>query len=390
MPVEARVEPRVLVWSRETAGLSVDAAAHLISVSPEKLASWEGGAANPTIGQVRKMAEKYKRPLNAFFLPTPPASNDATLDLPDFRVLGDDAPRLLSRDAIFALRKMRDWRLDILDLYADLDLTVPTFDWQLPNGENAEEAGVAVRDFLGVSLELQLGWRRDSAGHAAFNGWRDAIEANNILVFQATGVRLAELRGVSRFERQFPSMLLNTADTVRGRIFTLLHEFTHLALHGSSLCDPSSARPSSRRQDPVEVFCNAVAGSALIPAAVIEREPLLAAVDRNAPDDSVFNELAAKYSVSRFVVLRRLLAVGRISDEVYADRHKLWSASIIGSSPASSGGDGRRTNLSQRGRHFTRTVISAYRADRITRAESARLLGLKPDDLSLAVEYARL
>jgi hypothetical protein len=287
MTAEAKVEPSVLVWSRETAGLTVDAAAHLISVSPDKLASWEGGAGNPTMGQVRKMAEKYKRPINAFFLPEPPKSAEVGR-LPDFRVLTDETPRTLSRDTIFALRKMQDWRLDVLDIYAALDISPPTFEWRLEGMGDPEEAGAAIRDFLEVSLEAQLSWRKDAASHLAFNSWRDLIESKGILVFQATGVSLSEFRGISKFDTPFPSMLLNMADTVRGRIFTLLHEFAHLALHGSSLCDPSSVRPKARRSDPVEVFCNAVAGSALLPKSLLNREPLVSSFKPTTSDDSVF------------------------------------------------------------------------------------------------------
>src|SRR5437868_1633363 len=42
--VEALVKPELLRWGRETAGLTVEAAAKKIDTTPERLLSWENGA----------------------------------------------------------------------------------------------------------------------------------------------------------------------------------------------------------------------------------------------------------------------------------------------------------------------------------------------------------
>jgi len=64
--VEALVKPELLRWGRETAGLTIEAAAKKITVTPERLLSWENGHSRPSIPQLRKMADVYKRPLAAF------------------------------------------------------------------------------------------------------------------------------------------------------------------------------------------------------------------------------------------------------------------------------------------------------------------------------------
>lgn len=65
--VRANINPGLLVWARETAGLPRDAAAKKIGVKPARLAEWEEGRLRPTVTQLRKAASVYKRPLAVFF-----------------------------------------------------------------------------------------------------------------------------------------------------------------------------------------------------------------------------------------------------------------------------------------------------------------------------------
>src|SRR5438876_645748 len=80
--VEALVKPEILIWARDAAGMSVADAARKIQVGAKALAEWEEGKARPTINQLSKLADAYKRPLGVFFLPEPPAEETI---LPDFR-----------------------------------------------------------------------------------------------------------------------------------------------------------------------------------------------------------------------------------------------------------------------------------------------------------------
>lgn len=72
--IPALVKPVMLTWARERSGLSIEAAAAKVKLEPAILQGWEteGGAVRPSIAQVRKLGEIYKRPLAVFFLPQPP------------------------------------------------------------------------------------------------------------------------------------------------------------------------------------------------------------------------------------------------------------------------------------------------------------------------------
>jgi transcriptional regulator with XRE-family HTH domain len=80
-----QINPRVLVWARETAGLSLEAATKKLGLSgPDRLLALETGEREPSRAQLAKMAEKYHRPLLAFYLPEPPRKNE---QIRDFRSL---------------------------------------------------------------------------------------------------------------------------------------------------------------------------------------------------------------------------------------------------------------------------------------------------------------
>ena len=76
----ALVEPSVLRWARVSVNLTSLAAARKMQLPEDRVEQWEAGTATPTIVQLRKAAEVYKRPLGVFFLSQPPADFDAMRD----------------------------------------------------------------------------------------------------------------------------------------------------------------------------------------------------------------------------------------------------------------------------------------------------------------------
>ncbi len=65
--IEALVKPELLIWGRETAGLSWEVAAQKIGVGMERLVKWECGTERPTVAKLRDDARVYKRPTAAFY-----------------------------------------------------------------------------------------------------------------------------------------------------------------------------------------------------------------------------------------------------------------------------------------------------------------------------------
>lgn len=98
--IATEINPDVLRWARETAGVEVQS---LVRRFP-KLDAWERGSAKPTVSQLETLSDIYKRPLATFFLSSPPKEPPAPRD---FRLLARDQGRTLSKKTRLAMRAAR-------------------------------------------------------------------------------------------------------------------------------------------------------------------------------------------------------------------------------------------------------------------------------------------
>lgn len=370
----------MLRWARETAGLSIEAAARKLQVRPDKVRAWEEADARPTVVQLRKAADAYKRPLAAFFLPAVPAIPA----LPhDFRRLPTAGSPSLSPELRLELRRARRRRAVALELVDELELPVQEFSIRGTINEDPESLAGRLREWLGVDLATQASW---SEKYAALNGWIARFEALGVLVFQASKVDLAEMRGFSVSEPVLPLIVLNGQDFPRARVFTLHHELAHLVLREGGVCDPLSRFDADTRDARVEVFCNRVAGAILVPAQALLESRLLRANNVQLTDNDL-GALADQFAVSRVVVLRRLLILGRIGQtfyerkadqyqQEYAERMRLEREARKARPKDKKGGPPRATMVVRdNGRVFTSLVLDALERQKITYADVSDYLG---------------
>lgn len=194
-------------------------------------------------------------------------------------------------------------------------------------------------------------------------------------MFQTGKVELDEMRGFSLAERHLPAIVLNAKDTPQARIFTLMHEFCHLMLDQGGVCDPTRAGREGRTPDEqVEVYCNRVARALLVPAEALLATPRVAAAQGAQEwDEETVGSLAAEFSVSREVILRRLLILGRTTDAFYERKRVEYLAQYAErvTKPREVGGFASPSRLSLRdnGRQYTRLVLAALERERITEAD---------------------
>jgi len=104
--IPALVQPALLIWARQSAGIALEEAARKAHVDVEVLSKWEEGEALPSIPQLRKLGEIYKRPLAVFFLSEPPQGFDPQRE---FRRLPGVTPQNKSPELRLTLRTARFW-----------------------------------------------------------------------------------------------------------------------------------------------------------------------------------------------------------------------------------------------------------------------------------------
>jgi hypothetical protein len=149
------VNPEVLRWARETAGLSLDLAARKIDLKQarglsgeQRLAQLESGASAPTRSQLARMAKQYRRPLIAFYLSEPPVAGDRGQD---FRTL-PAAQRTTSAPLVDALlRDVKARQEMVRAVLVDAEEAAPLAfvdSAQMANGVPAVVA--AIRRMIGI------------------------------------------------------------------------------------------------------------------------------------------------------------------------------------------------------------------------------------------------
>jgi Zn-dependent peptidase ImmA (M78 family)/DNA-binding XRE family transcriptional regulator len=372
---EALVEPAVLRWARETAGLAPEEAARSLKVKDKRINAWESGEERPSMPQLRKMAVVYKRLLSDFYLPSPPPESP----LPhDFRRLPGEGVFFYSRPLRYQLREAQQRRVLALDLADELEWELPGLPLFKPT-DNTEEPGGRIRDLLRVTTTEQRTWREP---RKSYNAWRSRIEAAGVLVFQVTGIAPDEMLGFSLTEQPLPVVGINRKLAPNGRTFTLLHEFVHILLRESSLCDIEEdfVRPPQEQQ--TEVFCNAVAAAALVPLDALLADHLVA--PHSSPREWSNDELstiARNFGVSQHVILRRLLTAGRTTQDFYALRQAIWRVHETPTAVDDSAEDFRRNMpqevVSNLGRPFARLILDSYLNSNLSLSDASRYLGLR-------------
>jgi Zn-dependent peptidase ImmA (M78 family) len=391
--IPALVDPALLRWARETIDLTPVAAARKLELPDDRVAAWEAGVEQPTVEDLRKAAKLYRRALAVFYLAEPPADFDT---LRDFRRHAGAAAGPWSPELHAEYRRALVQREQLLDL-AELEGTTPGEGWELAALPVEDEAiGRRIRAHLLTSglPALPAGGRGTQYEH--LNTWIAVLEARGVLVIHTAGgdVSPREARGFSMYLTPVPVICLNGADAARGRLFTLLHEYAHLALHTGGLCDTVTDTRATNENRRLEARCNGIAAAALMPADAVLNQP--GVVSRMSDGDSwdyeALAEAAEPFGVSAEAFLRRLLTLGRVSQQFYEARREEFLERYEEQESRSrpTGGNFYVNTSRDLGRGYVRVVADAYSRHVIDTATAASFLGVKVEQIARLASTARL
>ncbi|MGC2497066.1 MAG: XRE family transcriptional regulator, partial [Acidobacteriaceae bacterium] len=239
MRQEEHINPAILVWARESAGLNLEDAAKSLAfgdpksdASAQRLLELEKGLRRPTRAQLSKIAKTYRRPLLAFYMVAPP--NKASRG-EDFRSTGAEVSERENAllDALLRDIKARQEMVrGILEDLDEADRKEFVASVSLTEGANV----VAKR----ISDALRVPERRSDWGNSPtefFKQMRAATEALGVFVLLAGDLgshhsALSEdvFRGFALADIVAPFIVINDHDARTARAFTLVHELVHIYL----------------------------------------------------------------------------------------------------------------------------------------------------------------
>mgnify|MGYP003576442972 CR=1 FL=1 len=370
MATQALINPTLLRWARERAGLDLEDAALNANVKLVQLASWENGESRPTFRQAQNLAHAYHAPFGYLFLQEPPAEY---LPLPDLRTVGG-AP--VPRPSIDLLETVRialqrlEW---YLDYQKDHGLERLSFVGRFRLDSPVAEVAADIRNTLNVTVEQgQRTWE------IYFRELIEAAERVGILVMRSGIVGnnthrkldVSEFRGFAISDPFAPVVFINSADAPAARLFTLMHELAHIWIGTSGV---SSGAPGNNRRE--EAFCNAVAGEFLVP-----QEIFLPHWHRGPAElDLRVAELARRFHVSRLVIMRRAFDLDLVDHATYNDHYLSVLAAFR--NQENGGGNFYRTAGAKNSTRFAQAVVTEALSGRLLLREAGRLLGVQPNKI---------
>lgn len=324
-----RVNPDVLSWARQTAGLPLDDAARKIGfrdsrvrTAVDRLSALESGVEVPTRSVLVKMAKQYRRPLLAFYLAEPPGRGDRG---EDFRTIPDALEP--ANDALVdaLIRDVRARQQMVRSGLEDEEPEPLDFVGSLSERAGAQAVAAAMSERLRFSLQE---FRRLRSPEEAFSYLRSLAESAGVFVLlignlgsHHTSLEPDVFRGFALADPIAPFVVINDQDAKAAWSFTLFHELAHLWIGRTGVS-------GGRLLNGLEQFCNDVASQLLLPNEELSEEGWRTVEDDLHSLVNAISTFARPRNLSYSLVAYRLFRAGVIDLEAWGrlSRHfrDLW------------------------------------------------------------------
>lgn len=264
-----KIKHDILSWARKTSKLSIEEAAHKLSLTDskvasaaEKLVAFEDGTKEPSRSLLLRMSKHYHQPILTFYLDKPPNIGERGDDfrtLPaHFEEVENAYVDVLIRDIKARQSTVRETLIDE-DEESHLDFI----------GKYTIDQGVtrivkAIRKTININLDE---YRAKPSYKEAFNLLRQQTEAAGIFVLLKgnlgsyhSNIEVTVFRGLALADDIAPFIVINDQDAEAAWSFTLIHEMAHLMLGQTGIS-------GAYAEQKIEKFCNNVASEFMLPAA---------------------------------------------------------------------------------------------------------------------------
>lgn len=369
----------VLKWARTSIGYTIEDVAHRLKKDPSEIASWESGDGSPTYPQLESLAyELYKRPVALFFFPEVPKESSLKVE---FRTLPDLTIERLPKEIIKAYRKAKLFQLNLAELYDEQKpIQNSILDrFELRPTMSFADVAQSIRSALNISIEEQYSW---TSIDLAFKTWRKSLEDNGIFVFKDAFLQ-NEFSGFCIYDEKYPIIFVNNSMPMARQLFTLFHELGHLLLRsgGIDFYDRSIPEAFSGQYGSFEKLCNDFANNILVPDVIFDSFKL-------EPNVKNIENLAFKFSVSREVILRKLLDRRLINSNTYREYVRDWAEQANTKRSSDTGGNYHLTKKAYLGENYVNLAFSKYYQNKISSDTLSEILNIKPKNLDSFEHFA--
>lgn len=362
--MKIKVNNDILVWARQELNITQEEVADRMGRNIEDIINWEEGKDYPTYAQLEKLAYTiYKRPLAVFFFPNIP---NIPKNNGKFRTLDNEIFNEIPTRIIELMNQARVMQLNLQELDSNSRIRITELELDIHEQNFYEK----LRDVLGVDLELQKKAKNMSD---AFEMWRSAFYECGVYVFKEA-FKDNSFSGFCLYDIKYPVIYINNSMSYSRQIFALFHELCHILIKTSGIDKANDDYISRLELDnrKLEMICNMFAGKFLVPT-----NDLLKLIDNVEINEKNIEKLSKKYSVSRDVILRKLLDMGKISKEAYEKKHSDYQEEMYRKPINSGGGNYYNTKKAYLGENYINDVCSNYYSGKIDLYETANYLNVR-------------
>lgn len=369
-----QINPTILRWARERAGLSVHEVSLRMKRDQATIDAWEEGLEHPTYVQLEKLAYNiYKRPLAIFFFPEPPEEEDFK---ESFRTLPDFEFEKLDSDTNFAIREAKSMQLSLIELCSGVNPAQKKIFKDIDTiNITITELAKSVRAYIGISIDEQV---RMKNSIEALKSWRNALQDNGIFIFKRS-FKQSDVSGLCLHHDEFPLIYLNNGTSPNRQIFTIFHELAHIlfGLDGITIRDDSYISSLDVNERNLEINSNKFASEFLLPS-----DEFKSKLGNQTISEELVKEFSRYFVVSKEVVLRKLLELNKVSAQYYKSMSIKWNKEFLEAKNKNKGGGNYyATKATYLGEKYLELAFSKYYKGSLSRNELADYLNMKPKNV---------
>ncbi|MBN2132741.1 MAG: ImmA/IrrE family metallo-endopeptidase [Sedimentisphaerales bacterium] len=394
-----KVNPEIIRWARETAGLSLEEATRKLTLREargvsaiERLIALETGDKEPTRSLLVRMAKHYRRPLLTFYMTAAPRKGDRGQD---FRTLPTDYSDTDEALLDALIRNVKARQSMVRAMLEEEEDTKPL----LFVGSARRTQGVpALLSSIQETIRFERAeFRAKTSSSEAFTFLRDRVEAAGVFVLLIgnlgsyhTTIDLQTFRGFALADDIAPFVIINDQDARSAWSFTLLHELVHIWLGQTGVS-------GWRVGISLEKFCDDVASEFLLPRSELAQLDVDETTSFEAAQNRIA-EFARSRNVSASMVAYKLYRTGTIDLENWKhlseNFRQMWIARR--NEERRRVRDQRRTGPTyypvrrhRIGKALLELVGAMMRAGAITTSKAGKVLGVKGKNVQTLIDAGR-
>ena len=366
----------MLKWARESVHISVEQASKRLKIDIEELQSIENGEKPLSYSKLEEMAKMYDRPLALFFfsrIPEEPTPMKQFRTLPDIAFYDFD-PNMykLFRKAIIMQINVKELKEDI-SIFEKINVHIDEI--------NMTKSCEVVRKLLDIDLDMQ---KKINDVNKSLEMWRSSFEKIGISVFKDS-FQNDGYSGFCIYDKEFPVIYINNNLSKNRQLFTMFHELCHLLFQTSGIDIENDNSINDRihniKDKKIEQFCNKFASEFLVPNDdFIQQYNYFKNIYNDV--EQICQKLSKLYTVSKEVILRKLIDNNFYSSDIYITLVEKWNDELNNIPKRKPMGNFYNNKLTYLGKEYVSVVFNKYKTHSINYEQASNYLMLKPKNFA--------